>query len=1256
MKRFFSMVLTVAVVLVLATFFVQASAAEEAVTVDITSIVDGQTIGAGSNVFIAIDAPTLPEAGVKNIDVLANGVKLPGTIVGNSGSIIWYDVTEGVYDITTQITYVGGAAEPGDETIRITAVSDDKTAVVPVATPEISNGATKVCNEVDKYRINFDAPIYRDEETAPAIVKDAAGATVSGVTYVYGTDFVELDLPVLANDTTYTVSIPANTIRSYYSADVYVAETSFTFTTKPDVCGSAIPIIKMNYPADGATVLFDTDFAAKIVAPSSRIATVELYKGETLVAVGDAMTNGEIWFQPTTAALAVGETAEFTVKMLDENGALVGEAATATYTGSTTSKYAVKGIYEGAVIVNQHEPVRKITVVDETNANLVSDVATWVSKVEFYQNTELVFTDYCYPYEHDLTFKKYDENELEIKVYDIYGTMHPFSYNYYVANGVENSDSFEETFDDPDKDYSTHEKLKALFVGGDGANISSRLTLSVEEYKDGNALRIDHDSENESAYFQFRGAPSTTGAKVHYYDFDITMSTSYSRNLFVGADGYTKPEAFNSDGTPKTNAHTLFTNKNKATGIGNNSDITKSNVVNIRLVLDYNDAPTAIVYKNDELWQTIPLTKLANGASDPVLSLYVQTHSSSHQIYIDNFKYTVYDIAVANQAPVVSVTAPAEAAIGEAVTLTAQATDSDGTVSYVEFYADGALIEGSRVETGVDGAYTFNWVVASATANPESVAIIAKACDEDGDIGESEVANIAIVTKIPPEVTITSPATNTTYNVSSAEGFTSVKPSIAFAATDSDGTITDISVYVNDVKDGSVANPENATGYTLTNALTAGTYTIKVVVTDNSGMVSNASVNISVTQQETVTAPSYAVKGIYEGAHIVAQHEFTGDDPTRKITVVDSANANIVSDAATSVDRVEFHKDNALVATDYVAPYVYDLAFDSYDDHELEIKVYDVYGKEHPFSYTYYVVNGVENTDFSFEEDFDDPEKDYSTHEKLAALFVGGDGANIHKRLTLSVGPYPEPAAGYPERPTGNTLIITPDGLKKTTHIQFRSAASTTGAKVHYYDFDILTSTGSFRQLWVTADGYSTRTNAHCLFTNKDDVDGIGTNSALNKNKIVNIRLVLDYSGATPTALVYKNGSLWRTIPMTNLASGASDPVVTMYIYTASGNVYIDNFKYSVYDIAPSPAIAYDGLQTTEKISLTAKATNMEEIEGTILAALYDEDDHVSEVNTYDAAASVPVEFVQTTGNYIKLFWWYLDNLTPYSVSEKIDL
>jgi len=1111
MKRFLSMLLALA--LVLTTLMIPVAAEDgageatpetpvvETVAADITSIANGDTFAAGANIILAVEVTGLEN--VAHIDFYANGDKLPGTIAGNKGAIVWYDATEGVYTISTKVTDTDGNVKDGNETVKIVVAPDEskvtllwpsdatvtKTAcysatvsdyalfgteslkmtprgnyanymftweepfaldfnrigyivympeeidgltvrrgsradydtghqmvnntnfrkldsngaglaidpgynfyftessnytgakvgdtdgdgvpdgkygnydheakyvdfvrfsttgmdtsnedkviyllgiygikdaagiVVPEATAEIGNGAT-VDNAIGTYRINFSQPIFPDNKKIPANVT-VDGTPVEGVTYKYGMDYVDLFLPELADGKTYTVTIPASTIMGYYnngykndSTDTrkFVAETAFTFTTAAD----AKPVIAMSYPADGATVAANSAFAAKVVANGAAdITSVKLYNGETEIATGTEMTDGEYWFTPAAAALTAGSATTLTVKALDANGNEV--TASATYTGATAPSYAVKGMYEGATVVMQQEESRTITVVDSANANLASTTATAVSKVSFFDKDDnLLGSDGTAPYEHELKFDQAKTDVLKVKVYDIYGGVHDeFVYNYTVVDAVKNPISFTENFDDTTKDYSTDAALKALFAGNDGANVT-RLNLSVEAFEDGNALRIDGDGENKSGFLQFIGTPS--GHNVHYYEFDMRMSTSYSRNLSVSAAGYT------------STGDILFNNKKTDLGIGTNSAIASSETAKIRLVLDYN-AATALVYKNDLLWRTVPLTTLASGTQDPVVTLYVQTNASAHQVYIDNFSYATYDVR-----------------------------------------------------------------------------------------------------------------------------------------------------------------------------------------------------------------PEYAVKGIYEGATMVMSEE-----ETRTITVVDKANEAI----ATAIEKVELLRDGVVVAESTTN--VCALPNDLCGEFELEVKVTDIYGNTHSSKYNYRVVDGTKNS-YSVElQNFENV-----ADADLAGIIAPGGNITATAELsTTAVTAETGLAGNYIS--DGKALKIA-NSTERSTYVQL-GAPLDSGRKVHYYSFDIAMNGSYSKGVYLRKNTLNNGTDQEVLIP-KSAISTHSANYAkISVKMIIDYDYK---EGASPVAYISLDGGETYTYKeLTVIPSADVSPIVVLQGDNKGGDIYIDNYKYSGYD------------------------------------------------------------------------------------------
>ena len=105
---------------------------------------------------------------------------------------------------------------------------------------------------------------------------------------------------------------------------------------------------------------------------------------------------------------------------------------------------------------------------------------------------------------------------------------------------------------------------------------------------------------------------------------------------------------------------------------------------------------------------------------------------------------------MANQPPTVSLSSPVPNQVLSApatVTLTATATDSDGTISKVDFYRGGSTLIG----TATAAPYTVTWSNAAAG----TYALTAKATDNKGVAATSAAVNLKV--NALPTVSLTSP-------------------------------------------------------------------------------------------------------------------------------------------------------------------------------------------------------------------------------------------------------------------------------------------------------------------------------------------------------------------------------------------------------------------------------------------------------------------------------------------------------------------
>lgn len=245
-----------------------------------------------------------------------------------------------------------------------------------------------------------------------------------------------------------------------------------------------------------------------------------------------------------------------------------------------------------------------------------------------------------------------------------------------------------------------------------------------------------------------------------------------------------------------------------------------------------------------------------------------------------------------NVNPTVVITAPTEGqnfGASATVNIAATATDSDGSISQVQFFKDGVSI--STVPG--PGPYTTSFVTGLVTTTHQ---IVARAIDNEGGI-TSDTVNINVTGNNPPAVVLTAPST----------AITGSTVNVSATATDSDGTVTSVQFFFN----GAAISPvipfpgPYAASFTAT---PAGTYTglngIRAVAIDNAGASGVATQNITISNN---VAPTTSVTAPANGAFV----------PVGPVTV--NANAN---DADGSIAQVEFFVNGISIGVDpFPGPY-----------------------------------------------------------------------------------------------------------------------------------------------------------------------------------------------------------------------------------------------------------------------------------------------------------------------------------------------
>ncbi|MDR2877900.1 MAG: hypothetical protein LBV36_07680 [Chromatiales bacterium] len=205
--------------------------------------------------------------------------------------------------------------------------------------------------------------------------------------------------------------------------------------------------------------------------------------------------------------------------------------------------------------------------------------------------------------------------------------------------------------------------------------------------------------------------------------------------------------------------------------------------------------------------------------------------------------------APVNQAPTVQITAPASNAsfaTTASISVTANASDADGSVASVRLFVDG-----SEHSTDTIAPYTFQ-VSPGLSAGSHTLGVVAT--DNQGATNEATVTvNVTAPANQAPTVAISAPANNASFT-------TTENISVTANASDTDGSVSWVELFLDD----------NAAAYaTITSApnsftiaagtLAAGSHTLKAIATDDKGAKGESQVTVTITAPPALSATVYLV-------------------------------------------------------------------------------------------------------------------------------------------------------------------------------------------------------------------------------------------------------------------------------------------------------------------------------------------------------------------------------------------------------------
>lgn len=235
---------------------------------------------------------------------------------------------------------------------------------------------------------------------------------------------------------------------------------------------------------------------------------------------------------------------------------------------------------------------------------------------------------------------------------------------------------------------------------------------------------------------------------------------------------------------------------------------------------------TNLAIPNTNGWQTWTDLAVNNITLEAGVQIIRVTIGATDYVNLNKMTFAAQ---AAPTPPTVAITAPAtnaEYTVGQKVTINATATSTSSTISKVEFF-----VNNTSIGTDNTSPYTFDWTSTSAG----TYAIKAVATDANALTGNATI-NVVVKAATPPTVSITAPATGTEFTTGDVV-------TINATASSSTSTVSKVEFFVNDV----LKSTDNSSPYSYSwTATPAGSYVLKVVATDATGLTSNSSVSLVV--------------------------------------------------------------------------------------------------------------------------------------------------------------------------------------------------------------------------------------------------------------------------------------------------------------------------------------------------------------------------------------------------------------------------
>ena len=858
-----------------------------------------------------------------------NGANLIGSKAQSPYSYDWTDVAAGNYTITAK-AYDDAGVITTSGAVNVTVNALPTVTITSPTSGSISNAPATL--------------------NIAANASDSAGGTITKVDFYNGTTLLGSDTtaPYSFNWT----SVPAGDY--ILTAKAYDNLNGTTTSSEVNVTVNALPTVSITSPTGGSISNAPGSFNITATASDTdgTISKVEFYKGATLLGTSTTSPYSYAW-----SGVAAGSYS-LTAKAYDNTGAITTSSAVVV-TVNALPTVAITSPTSGSI---SNAPG------SFTITATASDTDGTIAKVEFYNGTTLLGSDTTSPYSFSWTSIPAGNYVLTAKAFDNTGAVITSDAVNVTANSLP-SVSLTTPLNG-----STYQAPASIVLNANATDTDGTIA-KVEFYKGttllGTATTLPYSytwsgvaassySLTAKAYDNTGAVKSSNPVVVTVNALPVVSITSPANGSILNAPGsftitatasdndgtIAKVEFYNGTtllGTSTTSPYSYAWSgvaagsySLTAKAYDNTGAITTSGAVNVTvnalpsvsLTAPLNgsayQAPALITLNANATDTDGSITKVDfyNGAtllgsdttlpySYPWSGVAAGNYSLTAKAYDNTGAITTSSAVVVtvNALPTVTITSPTSGSISNApgsFTITATASDTDGTIAKVEFY-NGTTLLG----TSTTSPYSYAWSGVAAG----SYSLTAKAYDNSGAVITASAVNVTV--NALPVANLTAPANNAAYNAPASI-------SLAATAIDTDGTISKVEFYSGTTLLGSDTSEPYGFNWTT---VPAGSYTVTAKAYDNAGgITSSGSVAISVNAMPTVSITS----------------------PVNNTSIAPPANgpANVTieadaSDSDGSVNRVEFYSGATLLGTDTTAPYSYTWSGVTSGTYSLTAKVYD---------------------------------------------------------------------------------------------------------------------------------------------------------------------------------------------------------------------------------------------------------------------------------------------------------------------------